>query len=143
MPRIKLDHPHKYHFHTEIPVRITDLNYGNHLANDALLSILHEARVRFLARIGYTEMDIEGAGIMMGDAAIIYKVQAFYNDVLNVDLAVSDIAKKSCDIFYRVMKKPDRIVAYAKTCIVFYNMHEQKPVRIPESFLKKIDLLII
>jgi len=143
MPRIKLDPPEKYHFRTEIPVRITDLNYGNHLGNDALLSILHEARVRFLARIGYTETDIDGTGIMMGDAAIIYKVQAFYGDVLEIDLAVTDIAKKSCDIFYRVIKKPEKIVAYAKTCIVFYNLQEQKPVRIPESFLNRIDALAL
>jgi acyl-CoA thioester hydrolase len=142
MSRIKLNHPDIYHFRTEIPVRITDLNYGNLLANEAMLAILHEARVRFLAQIGYTETDIEGTGIMMGDAAIIYKVQAFYGDVLNIDLAVTDIAKKSCDIFYRVTKKQEKIVAYAKTCIVFYDLKEQKPARIPELFLEKIAILV-
>ena len=67
--------PERYLFSTEIPVRITDLNYGRHLGNDALLSIIHEARVRFLSHFNYTESDIEGVGSMMADVAIIYKHQ--------------------------------------------------------------------
>ena len=64
MARIKLHMPETYLFSTNIDVRITDLNYGNHLANDSLLSIIHEARVRFLNHFGYTELDIEGIGLV-------------------------------------------------------------------------------
>jgi len=138
MPRIKLELPEKFQFQTEIPVRITDLNYGNHLANDALLSILHEARVRFLARFGYTEVDIEGYGIIMGDAAIVYKSQAFYGDILKIDIAVTELSKKSCDFFYLVSNPKGKTIALAKTGIVFYDYQNQKPVRIPRSFLAKI-----
>ena len=48
MPRVKVALPATFPFRTEIPVRITDLNYGGHLGNDALLGLLHEARVHFL-----------------------------------------------------------------------------------------------
>ena len=58
MTRIKIELPETYLFSTEIPVRITDLNYGNHLGNDAILSLLHEARVRFLAYYGWTESSV-------------------------------------------------------------------------------------
>ncbi len=138
MPRIKLELPDKFPFRTEIPVRITDLNYGNHLANDALLSILHEARVRFLAHLGYTETDIEGCGIIMGDAAIIYKSQAYYGDSLSIDIAVSNISRKSCDIFYRVSAASERLIATAKTMIVFFDYQQQKSVPVPDAFLAKI-----
>ncbi len=105
MPRIKLELPDKFHFHTEIPVRITDLNYGNHLANDALLSILHETRIQFLGHLGYTEVNIEGYGIIMGDAAIIYKSQSYYGDILKIALSPSPIFLKKTVIFSTVCQK--------------------------------------
>ena len=138
MSRIKLQMPETYLFSTIIEVRITDLNYGNHLANDSLLSIIHEARVRFLKHHNYTELDIDGIGIMMADVVIIYKSQSYYGDSLEIQVGVGDISKKSCDFYYRVTKEEDNVVALCKTAIVFFDYHTQKPVRIPEPFLEKI-----
>ena len=61
MPRIKIDLPEKF-FDVEIniPVRITDINYGDHVGNDSLVGIIHEARMQFLQRYNFTELDIEG-----------------------------------------------------------------------------------
>ena len=138
MARLKLDMPQKYLFSTTIDIRITDINYGNHLGNDSLLSIIHEARMRFLASLGYSEMDIEGAGTMMADVAIIYKSQAFYGDTLRIEFGIGDISRKSCDFYYRITKESDKIVALSKTAIVFLDFVQQKPIRIPEAFLRKI-----
>ena len=71
--RIQLQLPDTFTFQTEIPVRITDINYGNHLGNDAILSMMHEVRVQFLQNLGYSELEMEGAGLIMSDTAIIYK----------------------------------------------------------------------
>ena len=60
MPRIKIELPEIFIFKTEISIRITDINYGGHLGNDSLLSIIHEARVRFLKHLDYSESDVEG-----------------------------------------------------------------------------------
>jgi len=139
MSRIKLNMPDTYLFSTQIPVRITDLNYGNHLGNDALLSIVHEARVRFLASYNYTEADIEGIGIMMADVVIIYKYQGFYGDHLTIQVGIDDISKKSCDFYYRITNQSEKVVALCKTAIVFYDYHRQKPAPVPEKFLQKID----
>ena len=46
MARVKLELPAQFNFRTNIPIRIQDLNYGNHVGNDAILSIMHEARLR-------------------------------------------------------------------------------------------------
>jgi acyl-CoA thioester hydrolase len=138
MSRIKLQMPETYQFSTTIDVRITDLNYGNHLANDSLLSIIHEARVRFLKYFGYSELDIEGIGIMMADVVIIYKSQSYYGDMLKIEVGIGDISKKSCDFFYRVTKDGDKVVALCKTAIVFFDYQIQKPARIPTNFLIKI-----
>lgn len=140
MPRIKLDMPEEYIFSTEIMVRITDLNYGNHLANDTLLSLLHEARVRFLASLGYTELNVAGAGIIMADAALVYKNQAYYGDSLRIDIAVGDFSRKSCDLFYRITNQEQKLIANCKTGIVFFDYRQSKPVSAPAPFREKFEV---
>ena len=138
MSRVKLQMPENYLFSTSIDVRITDLNYGNHLANDSLLSIIHEARVRFLNNFGYSEKDVEGIGIMMADSVIIYKSQSFYGDTLKIEIGVEDISKKSCDFYYRISKDEEKVVALCKTAIVFFDYQSQKPASIPDAFKKLV-----
>ncbi|MEK6756777.1 MAG: thioesterase family protein, partial [Bacteroidota bacterium] len=82
MARVELELPERFHFSVEIPLRITDINYGGHLGNDALLSLLHEARVQFLRHHGFTEMNIDRRSIIMADAVILYKSEGFYGDVV-------------------------------------------------------------
>lgn len=138
MPRIKLDMPDSYIFSTKIPIRISDINYGNHLANDALLSIIHETRLQFLNSLGYSELDVAGTGIIMGDVAIIYKSQAYYGDTLKIEIAVTGFSRKSCDFFYRITKDDGEIVALCKTGIVFFDYHQSKSVSIPDQFIEKV-----
>ena len=69
MPRIKIELPERFSFSTEIPIYINHINYGNHLDNSALISLVSEARVRFFKALGYTELDVEGCGIVVADVA--------------------------------------------------------------------------
>lgn len=133
-----IDFPETAQFSTELNVRITDLNYGGHLGNDSVLSLLHEARVRFLEHLGYTEMDVEGVGTIMSDAAIQFKSEAFYGEKLTIDIAVENFTRAAMDIYYK-LSCGTRIVAIAKTGIVFYNYDKKKVVSIPEVFLRKLN----
>lgn len=135
MPRAKLDLPSEFHFSTELPLRIGDINYNNHLGNDTVLSLIHEARVRFWNQHGYTELNIEGMGTIMSDAVIIYKSEAFYGDVLSIDVAVADLQRVGFDFVYRLTnRETGKEVARAKTGIVFFDYEERKVVDIPEKF---------
>lgn len=135
MTRIKIDLPETFIFTTEIPVRITDLNYGNHLANDAILSLLHEARVQFLANYGWTEKDVVGIRIIMADVAIRYRGEGFYGDVLVIDIAVRDFTRAGFDLVYRITEKASgHAIAEAKTGIVFFDYERRKTVSVPEVF---------
>jgi acyl-CoA thioesterase FadM len=102
MARIKIDLPDKFDFSTDIRVYINSINYGGHLGNDSLLSLIHEARIRFLNHHGFSESDIDSVGIIMVDTVILYKSEGFYGDVLTFEVAVSDIGKVGCDFFYRI-----------------------------------------
>ncbi|HPF57577.1 MAG TPA: thioesterase family protein [Candidatus Competibacteraceae bacterium] len=136
MARIKLDLPADYSFTTELRIRITDVNYGGHLGNDAMLGLLHEARVRFLKHYGFSELDIGGCGLIMTDSALVYKSEAFPGETLVIAIALADFNKYGCDFMYRVTEKASgREVARAKTGIVFFDYAKRAVQKIPQLFL--------
>jgi len=105
MARINIKLPDKFVYSTQIELRISDINLGGHLAHDSILSITHEARVRFLRSLGYTEGNIEGPGLILSDAALVYKSEAFYGQTLLVEIAVTDFSKYGCDLIYKLSDK--------------------------------------
>ena len=142
MARIKIEISEIFIFKTEIAIRVTDLNYGGHLGNDSVLSICHEARLRFLKHLGYSELDVEGSGIIMSDAAIQYKGEGFHADELIIEIGVSDFTKKGCDFIYRLTnKETGKKIALVKTGIVFYDYISKSIKAIPEKFKSEIERL--
>ena len=105
MARIKLLLPERKIFSTEIAVRITDINYGNHVGNDAFVRILHEARVQWLSQLGYTELNIEGTGLIIRDLAVEYKNESFYGDQLKVTICIGELTAVSFELFYQLFVK--------------------------------------
>ena len=139
MARVKIELPKEFIFKTEIPIRINDINYGGHLGNDAVLSIAHEARLRFLKQHNFTELNAGGAGIIMVDGAIQYKTEGFYGDIIKVEIAVTDITAVGCDFVYRCTNKnTGTVIAIVKTGIVFYDYDIKKVVSVPERFISVI-----
>lgn len=140
MARITINMPDTYPFETALDVRISDINYGNHLGHDAMISLLHEARVRFISHLGYTETDIEGKALVVSDLAVIYKAQSFHGDRLRIQVAGGDVNTYGCDLFYRVShaRKKNRVLE-AKTGIVFFDYFKKRVARIPEPFADKLN----
>lgn len=135
MPRIKIALPETFPFQTEMPVRITDINYGQHLGNNMMLAFLHEARVRFLKQYGYSELDIEGVGIIMADTGIVFKAETLYGETLVIEVAITDVHRRGCDVVYRVTDKATgKDVAHAKTGIVFFDYQKKQLMPVPEGF---------
>lgn len=134
MNRIRIDLPDPLPWSTQLPVRISDINYGGHLGNDAVLSLVHEARVRFLRAMGFSERDVAGAGIIMVDAAIQYRSEAFHEELLTIGVGIASVEGSGCDLVYRV-KCGEREVARVKTGLVFFDYAARRPVRVPELFL--------
>jgi acyl-CoA thioester hydrolase len=132
MSRIQILLPENFNFSTEIPIRITDVNYGGHVGNDSILSILHEARMQYLRHHGYTEMEFEGVSMIMSEVIIQFKSEAFYGDVLKAEVKASEFSRAGFSIFYKLLKG-DSIVAIAKTGMVCYDYSRKKVVSVPEK----------
>jgi len=136
MARIKITMPGHTIASLIIPVRITDINYGNHLGNDALVSIIHEARVQWLTSNNYSELDIEGIGLIMSDLAVEYISESFYGDDLQIDIFSAELSKVSFELYYAVQTTRNEktiLIAKAKTGMVCYDYGAKKVAPVPEK----------
>lgn len=139
MARVKITLPAAFLFSTTLPVCITDLNYGAHLANDALLRLLHEARVQLLASLGEKELDTTTQlGFIMVDVAVEYKAEAFYGDVLRIEVGVNDLSKYGFDLVYLVKNQVDKEIARAKTGMLAFDYNTRKLRALPAGLTERL-----
>jgi acyl-CoA thioester hydrolase len=135
MTRAKLEMPDTFSFQTAIPVRITDLNYGGHVGNDQILSMIHEARVQFLNFYGFEEMNLAGVGLIMRDVTIEFKSELFYGDIILASVQATDFSRIGFEIYYKFEKERDEkkaLLVLARTGMVCYNYAAQKISSLPE-----------
>ena len=142
MARIKIDLPESFAFSTEIPVRITDLNYGAHVGNDTILALIHEVRMQWLTNLGYTsELNINGLGLIMADAGIEFKNELFYGEKILGSVAIAGVTKIGFDLYYQLEKinsSERTLVAIAKTGMLCFDYKNRKIAQIPEDFRVKL-----
>jgi len=142
MPRVSLTPLASYGFFTDISVRTTDLNYGGHLGNDRLLALLHEARVAFLAAQGWTELACGGVGLIMNEAALQFKREAFAGDVLSIGVGVSEIGRAGFRLSYLVTRVDDgAVVALAETGMVGFDYEAGKVAPLPVDVHTRLETL--
>ena len=135
MARIRIDLPGSFDFCTHIDILIGHINYGNHLDNALLLTLVSEARARFFKSLGYRELDVEGAGIMVTDAALQYVSEAHHGEVMTVRMAARDFNKYGCDLLWQMCERDSgREVARGKTGIVFVDYDTRKITTVPAGF---------
>jgi acyl-CoA thioesterase FadM len=139
MARLKLDFPDDlFIFSTQLTVRVTDINGANHLGNDSMISMISEARARFLFDYGVQETGPDGVGIIVTDLATTYKAEAHARDQLVFDVGVMDFNQYGGDIIFRVTRPKDgKLVAMAKYGFVFFNYQRSQVTPMPPEFLAK------
>lgn len=141
MARIRIDLPQKFSFSCKIPIRITDINYGGHVGNDTILTIIHEARMQYFSQFGYTEMNFAGVAMIMSDAAIEFKNELFYGDMVIASVSTVEISSIGFDLIYKlekVMGDSLKLVAAAKTGMICYDYSKKRIVAVPEEARVKL-----
>jgi acyl-CoA thioesterase FadM len=141
MARLTLTFPEdQYYYTTLLTVRVTDINAGNHLGNDSMISMISEARARFLFEYGITETERDGTGIIVTDLATTYRAEAHARDQLLFEVGLMDFNKYGGDITFRITRPKDKtLVAMAKQGFVFYNYKSGQVVAMPEEFRSRFD----
>jgi len=126
----------------ELDVRVADLNYGNHLGNDSVLAYFHQGRVALLDGLGWSELDVGGAGLIMRACEVDYRAQALLFDKLQLDIGVAMSARARCRFEYRLARPRDRVlIATGITSMAFFDYGRQRVARPPAQFVNRIDQL--
>jgi acyl-CoA thioesterase FadM len=139
MARIELHFPEdQYYYSTHLTVRVTDINSANHLANDSMISMISEARARFLFDAGIEEMKGEHTSIIVTDLATTYRAEAYARDQLCFEVGIMDFNKYGGDIIFRITRPTDgALIAMAKSGFVFFDYEAKKVVPMPHAFRAK------
>ncbi len=139
MARTRLEFPEGFAsraFTCSIPVRITDINYGNHVGNDSILSLLHEARMQYLHQFGYTELQFAGTGLIMSDVTIEFKSELHYGDTVFASVATAECGKVGFELYYKLEKETDgkRVtVVNACTTMICFDYGKKKITPLPDE----------
>ena len=141
MERIKITLPETFPFTTSIAIRITDLNYGGHVGNDSFLSLIHEARQQFLQHYQYSEISFAGVGLIMADAAIEFKKELNYGDILKISVVATNFDRLGFDIYYQLevdVAGKNILAGKAKTGMMCFDYSLKKKVPVPAEAIKTL-----
>ncbi|HEY9546581.1 MAG TPA: thioesterase family protein [Solimonas sp.] len=125
----------QYCYKTTLTVRITDINAANHLSNDAMISMISEARARFLYDFGITEPATGDTSVIVTDLATTYRAEAHARDQLQFEIGITDMNRYGADIIFRITRPADgTLIAMAKSGFVFFDYPASKVMAMPENF---------
>ncbi|MBL6729875.1 MAG: thioesterase family protein [Bacteroidia bacterium] len=137
MKRMKIDMPSRWQYATEIEVRVSDLNYGNHMGNQEFLAYAQESRVRFLAHYGYTELDFGGVSLIQADAAITFSCEGNLGDKVQIELATEVTGSSSFNIYYKFTNlTKSKHMANIRTALVSYDYEKNRPIALTADALE-------
>ena len=129
MKRMKIEMPSQWQYSTEIKVRVSDLNYGNHMGNQQFLAYAQEARVRFLAENGFTELDFGGVSLIQADAVITYSCEGRLGDKVQIDIATEVTGRSSFNVFYQFTNLTQgKHMANIRTALISYDYEKNRPI---------------
>ena len=134
MARIEIHLPEQVLFSTDLAIRIADINYGGHLGNDRVLALAQEVRVQWLAGHGLTELDAGGAGLILADAAVVYRAEGRHGMVLRCDLRVGELRSRSVELVYQFTDLASgQEIARVMTSVLCFDYAARKVVRLTSA----------
>lgn len=116
-------------------VRVGDLNYGNHLAHDKLVTIVHDARVSFLTSVGLSEYNVgDNTALLLKLLHADYTKQSYLGERLEISIYSGEVKKTSFELIYVVNNQSGRIALFL-TLMVCFDLTTQKIKPIPLQLL--------
>jgi len=124
----------------EIVVRFADTDAMRHVNNALYLTYCETARIRYWTDLTGESFAIgnEGAeSLILAEARITYRAQAFYGEVITVETRSNRIGRTSFTLQHRLLAGPPgmsasekRLVAVSESVLVRYDYGKEAPVPI-------------
>ena len=139
MPRLKLAPLDTYRFEYRTTIKTRDVNYGGHLGNDAVVSLLQEARIDLLRNLGFTELDLgdNETGIIMNELQVSYRAEGHLFDDIIIQSEVIKIRTASFRMAHRIARGEETL-ALAEIGLAAFDYKNRRLSALPEIFLRKM-----
>ena len=142
--KISIHFPHRAEgpfFATDLPVTMSDINYGGHLGHDSVLTLMHEARVSFLKAHELSEMNVNDGdpaiGLIMSELQVQYLTESFHGDILRAEVLPFIPEGPRWFIAQRLVRVSDqREIARALIGMTFFCYQSKKVQRAPDSLMR-------
>jgi|GEM_PF-103759 len=150
-------HSELFSFKSPIPVTISSINYGGHAGHDALITLMHEARIQFLESLHLSEGDVDGEmktksedkpsfklGIILANLQVDYKKEVFRGQTLLAEVLPGVPSGTRWTLWQRLWIKdldkngPPMIAVEACFNFAFFDYEERRLAKAPESLIKRI-----
>ena len=120
------------------PFRVdySDTDQMGFMHHSNYLRFFEKARISWLRDLGISYKKMEADGIVMPvvSSSLIHIKPSFFDDLLVIQIQLSQIPKASLDFNYIVYNQNKELICKGATRLAFLNSKTQKPVRCP-SFL--------
>lgn len=128
-----------FNFVVPVEVRFRDLDSLGHVNNAVYITYLETARIKFY-------MELMGAqpptnlGMILAQITCSYHSPAYYGEVLNVGVRMTEIGNKSFVTEYRIEERDTgRLVATAWSVQVSYDYHTGQTRPVPPEFIERAE----
>ncbi|MBN2612923.1 MAG: acyl-CoA thioesterase [Bacteroidales bacterium] len=128
-------------FEIKIRVRYNETDRMGYLHHGVYPVYLEIARTEMLRSLGTSYRQLEDSGILLPvySLNIDFKLPAFYDDELTVTCEMKMLPVVKLIIGYNVYNQNGQSICTANSVNAFVNSQTRKPIRAPESFLKKFE----
>ncbi len=80
--------------------------------------------------------------MIMSDAAIEFKTELFYGDVVTTFVCASGFTRIGFDLYYKMMRG-EKVVVIAKTGMICYDYDSKKVVSLPDKVQRKMSTTVM
>jgi acyl-CoA thioester hydrolase len=135
-----------FNHEVEIQVRFADTDGMRHVNNTKYLTYCEIARIRYWTDVtgeGFS-LGMEGVeSLILAEARITYRAQAFYGDVVTVQTRATRIGRSSFTLEHRLTAAapdgPPRLVAVSESILVRFDYASMQPVPLAPEHVTAIE----
>lgn len=123
---------------TQIRVTYADTDQMGYVYYGNYARFYEIARVESLRSLGLTYKELEKSGVMMPvlENHSKYLAPAYYDELLTIKTTIKDKPSVRIVFSYEVFNEEDKLIHSGETLLVFVNMTNNRPCRMPEVMEK-------
>ncbi|MFQ5594637.1 MAG: acyl-CoA thioesterase [Anaerolineae bacterium] len=130
-----------FNFVVPVEVRFRDLDPLGHVNNAVFMTYLEAARIKYRLNLMETA-SLDRLGLILAEMTCTYRSPAYFGEVLEVGVRVSEIGNKSFVMQYRIEERETRrLVATARSVQVAYDYETQQTIPLSTRFVERAEAL--